>query len=194
MTLEDFKDVYKDKTPAEMLDLLAEQHATWRHDAVAREKSRDSIDGGAYYANECRAMEARVEWIMGRLKDALKAQEPATIKPKRIDLEEETKAWLDKMDAVDALGNIADICIDWDGYRTADGLGGLINEIWAYARYCSNRLVKEQEPVEPIFDEDNYIRCGKCKHHIVGIIAQDTGNAMQIQKYCSECGQAVKWE
>lgn len=79
MTLEDFKDVYKDKTPAEMLDLLAEQHATWRHDAVAREENRDSIDGGAYYVNECRAMEARVEWIMGRLKDALKDQGP--VKP-----------------------------------------------------------------------------------------------------------------
>lgn len=55
-------------------------------------------------------------------------------------------------------------------------------------------LLKAQEPVEPIYGEDNYIRCGKCKHHIVGIIAQDTGNVMQIQKYCSECGQAVKWK
>ena len=77
----------------------------------------------------------------------LKAQEPTTTEPKRIDLPDETKAWLDKMDAVDALGNIADICIDWDGYRTADGLGGLINEIWAYARYCADRLQKAQEPV-----------------------------------------------
>ena len=91
MTLEDFKDVYKDKTPAEMLDLLAEQHATWRHDAVAREKGRDSIDGGAYYANECRAMEARVEWIMGRLKDALKGQEP--IKPIRYQEGRWFKTW-----------------------------------------------------------------------------------------------------
>ena len=78
--------------------------------------------------------------------EALKAQEEATIEPKRIDLEEETKEWLDKMDAVDALGNIANICIDWDGYRTADGLGGLVNEIWAYARYCADRLAKAQEP------------------------------------------------
>lgn len=76
----------------------------------------------------------------------LKAQEPATEEPKRVDLDDETKAWLDKMDAVDALRNIADICIDWDGYRTADGLGGLINEIWAYARYCADRLLKAQEP------------------------------------------------
>ena len=75
----------------------------------------------------------------------LKAQEKATIEPKRIDLDDETKAWLDKMDAVDALGNIADICMDWDGYRTADGLGGLVNEIWAYARYCALTLLKAQE-------------------------------------------------
>ena len=76
----------------------------------------------------------------------LKAQEPATVEPYRIELADETKEWLDKMDAVDALGNIANICIDWDGYRTADGLGGLINEIWAYARYCADRLMKAQEP------------------------------------------------
>ena len=85
------------------------------------------------------------------LKDALvllKEHEKATIEPKRIDLTDETKAWLDKMDAVDALGNIADICMDWDGYRTADGLGGLINEIWAYARYCADRLSIVQEPIE----------------------------------------------
>ena len=69
----------------------------------------------------------------------------ATIQPKPIDLEDETKVWLDKMDAVEALENIADICIDWDGYRTADGLGGLINEIWACARYCADRIVKKQE-------------------------------------------------
>lgn len=75
----------------------------------------------------------------------LKAQEKATIEPKRIDLDDETKAWLDKMDAVDALGNIADICMDWDGYRTVNGLGGLVNEIWAYARYCADRLLKAQE-------------------------------------------------
>ena len=76
----------------------------------------------------------------------LKAQEPATVEPKRIDLADETKAWLDKMDAVEALSNIANICMDWDGYRTANGLGGLINEIWAYARYCANRLFKAHEP------------------------------------------------
>lgn len=121
----------------------------------------------------------------------LKAQEKATIEPKRIELEEETKAWLDKMDAVDALGNIADICIDWDGYRTANGLGGLVNEIWAYARYCANRLLKAQEPVEPnllvmngrLSNGTKYI-CGGC------------GGSFFHQKvnFCPWCGRTVKWE
>ena len=121
--------------------------------------------------------------------DLLKAQKEATIEPKRIDLEEETKAWLDKMDAVDALGNIADICIDWDGYRTADGLGGLVNEIWAYARYCADRIAKAQEPVEPVpglWDRDIQLyKCGACGGEI---------GAGGIAKYCFNCGRKVKWE
>lgn len=128
MTLEDFKDVYKDKTPVEMLDLLAEQHATWRHDAIAREENRDSIDGGAYYANECRAMEARVEWLMGHLKDAL----------------------------------------------------------------------KEQEPVEPQFVQDvngAYAACGKCNHKLWKLFgAEFTVAPSEMPRFCSSCGQAVKWE
>lgn len=121
----------------------------------------------------------------------LKAQVETTIEPKRIDLEEETKAWLDKMDAVDALANIANICIDWDGYRTADGLGGLVNEIWAYARYCADRIAKAQEAVEP--DIDGNVEydghgswwhvCGACRQPI------DKGD-----KFCRWCGRAVKWE
>lgn len=126
----------------------------------------------------------------------LKIFEPASIEPKRIDLEEETKAWLDKMDAVDALGNIADICIDWDGYRTADGLGGLINEIWAYARYCADRLMKAQEPVKPkVIDTSiskqyhsdmfkNYY-CGNCGEFLHIVNRKDL--------FCSQCGRAVKW-
>ena len=120
-------------------------------------------------------------------KDALallKAQEKATIEPKRIELEEETKAWLNDMDAVDALGNIADICIDWDGYRTADGLGGLVNEIWAYARYCADRLLKAQEPRAIKNSAGNGI-CPGCGHIIP---------AWSSPNYCGYCGQAVKWK
>ena len=119
-----------------------------------------------------------------------KAQKPTTIEPKRIELADETKAWLDTMDAVDALGNIADICIDWDGYRTVDGLGGLINEIWAYARYCANRLARAQEPVKPLFSRfyNNDIviyKCGACGKEI---------GAEGLPKYCMHCGREVKWE
>lgn len=79
-----------------------------------------------------------------RVMRLLKEQEYVTVEPKRPELSDETKAWLDKMDAVEMLSNIADICIDWDGYRTANGLGGLVNEIWAYARYGADKLMKEQ--------------------------------------------------
>jgi hypothetical protein len=119
----------------------------------------------------------------------LKVQEPATVEPKRIELVDETKAWLDKMDAVDALGNIADICIDWDGYRTADALGGLINEIWAYSRYCADRLAKTQEP-KPVHvtAEINHRKIGECPNCGKPINSGDYPN------YCGHCGMAVKWE
>jgi len=69
-----------------------------------------------------------------------------TVEPKLLELEDETKAWLDEMDAVDALGNIACICMDFDGYRTANGLGELINEVRTYAKYCADRLkAREQQ-------------------------------------------------
>ena len=132
-------------------------------------------------------------------KDALallKAQEAAKAEPKRIELADETKAWLDKMDAVDALGNIADICIDWDGYRTVDGLGGLINEIWAYARYCADKLLKAQEAVEPtrkpeIFDSLYF--CGKCSTKVGFQIRKDDSWRFKCN-FCPNCGRAVKWE
>ena len=125
----------------------------------------------------------------------LKEHEKATIEPKRIDLEDETKAWLDKLDAVDALGNIADICIDWDGYRTANGLGGLINEVWAYARYCADRLAKAHEPMEPTGpDEDNEIYCGACGSAVGYEVIEPSGMDYVRYNYCPNCGKAVKWE
>ena len=138
----------------------------------------------------------KADWV--RVEDALallKEHEKATIEPKRIDLTDETKAWLDKMDAVDALGNIADICMDWDGYRTANGLGGLVNEIWAYARYCADRLPKAHEPVEPKrvnryidFDGEGHpynpetYECGACGKELPWKV-----------KYCPECGRKAYW-
>ena len=70
----------------------------------------------------------------------LKAQELPDVKPEK--LEERTTKWLDQMTAEERLEEIAAILDDWDGYRTAKGLAGLINEVWAYALYP----VKEQEP------------------------------------------------
>ena len=109
----------------------------------------------------------------------LKAQDALTVEPKLIDLQQETKAWLDEMDAVDALGNIADICMDFDGYRTADGLGGLINEVRTYARYCADKLLKTQKPICKC---DMWF-CGRCKTALA-----------KTWMFCPKCGQAVKWE
>lgn len=62
------------------------------------------------------------------------------VKPNPDELPVETKKWLDTHTAEWRLAAIKDICVDWDGYRTAAGLGGLINEIWAYAAYpCNNK-------------------------------------------------------
>lgn len=115
----------------------------------------------------------------------LKERESATVEPKQIELVDETKAWLDTMDAVDALNNIAIICIDWDGYRTANGLGELINEIWAYAQYCAKKLKEEQKPIAPkMLDTTIPVYwCGACG------VAIDQGDI-----YCRKCGKPVKWE
>ena len=125
---------------------------------------------------------------ISKLKTLSKVQE-AIIEPKRIDLADETKAWLDKMDAVEALENIADICIDWDGYRTADGLGELINEIWAYARYCADRIAKKQEPVAVhVFTVVDNCKIGDCPNCGRFISNYDD------PKYCGNCGRKVKWD
>ena len=79
--------------------------------------------------------------------EALKAQELPPVKPEK--LEEKTTKWLDNMTAEKRLEEIAAILDDWDGYRTAKGLAGLINEVWAYALYP----VKAQEPRVMTLDE-----------------------------------------
>lgn len=61
------------------------------------------------------------------------------VEPDPGELPEKTKEWLDTQTPEERLETIKDICVDWDGYRTAAGLGGLVNEIWAYAAYpCNN--------------------------------------------------------
>ncbi len=48
------------------------------------------------------------------------------------------------------------------------------------------KLLKEQEAVNPIPPEDEFslYRCGNCYHQLFRC----------IDKYCSRCGRAVKWE
>jgi len=110
----------------------------------------------------------------------LKAQELPDVKPEK--LEERTTKWLDQMTAKERLEEIAAILDDWDGYRTAKGLAGLINEVWAYALYP----VKEQESFQPFRSGDYHPDwcCGNCKYP--GLYGR--------MKFCPECGKAVKWE
>lgn len=110
---------------------------------------------------------------------ALMKAQNLTVEPKLLELEDETKAWLDEMDAVDALGNIAYICMDFDGYRTANGLGELINEVRTYASYCAYKLLKTQKPICKC---DMWF-CGRCQTALA-----------KTWMFCPKCGQAVKWE
>ena len=106
----------------------------------------------------------------------LKAQELPPVKPEK--LEERTKKWLDGMTAEERLEEIAAILDDWDGYRTAKGLGGLINEVWAYALYP----VKAQQPrVMTIYEIQSFD----------GAVYVDEPNKPACLKmlYCYEVGQ-----
>ena len=125
---------------------------------------------------------------ISELDDLLKAQELPPVKPEK--LEERTTKWLDKMTAEERLKEIAAILNDWDGYRTAKGLGGLINEIWAYALYP----VKAQEPVKPVVDVDTWT-CGHCGHTLEHQeLLGDNVLFHEQYDYCPMCGKKVMWE
>lgn len=89
MTLDDFKDVYKDKTPLEKLRLLLVQTDIIRGDARNQEsaKWRCNDEEAAYWRNEIHAMEERIQWLYDQLAPLLKAQEPvdAIVIPNGID-------------------------------------------------------------------------------------------------------------
>ena len=57
-----------------------------------------------------------------------------------------------------------------------------------WAKEMAEDLLKEQEAIEPEVDVLNEIdrlyRCPKCHKHFF----------YRKQKYCDQCGQAVKWE
>ena len=75
-----------------------------------------------------------------------------------------------------------------DREKVAEGLEYLIT---AYAFHCDDaqclgdaiELLKEQEPVKPI-ENAGFYYCGACKY------AFTSGR----QKFCSDCGRAVKWD
>lgn len=56
-------------------------------------------------------------------------------------------------------------------------------------------LLREQEPVKPIFDEEDVSgRCGVCGHELthqsmVGEVLVD-----EWYQYCPNCGRKVKWD
>ena len=54
------------------------------------------------------------------------------------------------------------------------------------AAWKALELLKEQDAVKPIPPEDEFglYRCGKCYHQLFRC----------ADKYCSRCGQKVKWE
>ena len=78
MTLEDFIDVYKNKSPAEKLDLLTEQYYFLRQDEIEKTNAswRGSDDDVNYLRGECMAMAERIKWLMSEIRAALAAQEP----------------------------------------------------------------------------------------------------------------------
>ena len=78
------------------------------------------------------------------LKDIIKILD-WKVEPERIKLDDEVKEMLDEKSDKEILRLISDIFIDWDGYRTRDGLGGLINECWAYARYGAFKEEKKDD-------------------------------------------------
>lgn len=77
MTLEDFKEVYKDKTPLEKLQLLIVQTDYIRDNVRSMERDRinGNEKGADYMKSEIRAMEDRIQWLYDQLAPVLKAQE-----------------------------------------------------------------------------------------------------------------------
>ena len=55
-------------------------------------------------------------------------------------------------------------------------------------------LLKEQEPVKPILEQDSMV-CGNCGHEVIWQkMIGDNILAEEQLDYCPQCGKAVKWE
>lgn len=83
MTLEDFKDVYKDAPLLTKLNLLMEVQSR-RADAqaiAATERWNENAEAERHWVNEHRSASAKAIWLFEELKKALKAQEPRVMTP-----------------------------------------------------------------------------------------------------------------
>lgn len=79
MTLDDFKDVYKEAPLLTKLNLLMEVQSR-RADAqaiAATERWSENAEAERHWGNEHRLASAKATWLFEGLKKALKAQEPA---------------------------------------------------------------------------------------------------------------------
>ena len=59
--------------------------------------------------------------------------------PHKIDLSEDMKSFLSEQTAQERLNFIAGLVFDWDGFVTADKLGGLLNEVYTYSTYPTKK-------------------------------------------------------
>lgn len=64
-----------------------------------------------------------------------------------------------------------------------------------WAKDMAQELLKEQEAVKPVLDEQTgrIWLCGKCGTY-VGFEDNDPHDPNEYDKYCRECGRPVLWE
>jgi len=75
------------------------------------------------------------------------------------------------------LKGLSDLC----PYKDSDAPGGCKDELM----YDVMMLLKAQEPVKPKWQK-GYAYCGQCGYKLHWIV--------DLNNFCPNCGQAVKWE
>ena len=108
MTFEEFKDVYKDKTPVEKLKLMQLQHDYWRSDTKYRVDAnwQGNFEDARYWSGECDGMRDRVAWLHEEITKELEKLEP--VKPKKVD------AW---PRSIYACGNCGNCIVFYEKYK-----------------------------------------------------------------------------
>lgn len=76
MTLETFKDIHKDKTPFDKVNLLREQTANAIFDVLSKEEAlkRNDESDAKFWKKESVEMGKRMDWLFDELRFALKEQ------------------------------------------------------------------------------------------------------------------------